>query len=134
MPKKNPDSKWLRWLTNLWTLLLFIIILEDFLLGGTLERLIAPAAAIYIGLLTLYSTQKEFERWYSYHDGKHPGELYVICWTVVVVSLLVASYFVHNKYQMNQEIFSTYIVVLGILAITKKSKSVFQKRRRHHRS
>lgn len=85
--------------------------------------------AIYIAVLAVYTAEKEFERWSNYHVGRHPGELYVLAWTIIIVILLVLQYLHTGEYKLPSEVFSTYIVVLGILAITKKSKSAHRCRK-----
>ncbi|MBX4199251.1 hypothetical protein KW800_03225 [Candidatus Parcubacteria bacterium] len=101
-------------------------IILDAIRPHALEMLIGPVLAIYTGALVLYSAEKEFERWKFYFIGRHPGEIYVALWTVLVFGLLVWSFVTNDGYKMEPEIISTYIVVLGVLAITKKSKSMFK--------
>jgi len=124
----SSESKMWRWLVNLWTLLLFALIITDIARGGTLGNLLGPVAAIYVAALAIYSAEKEFERWRFYSIGRHPGEVYVLAWTVLVIGILVWIFASGSTYKMPAEIFSTYIVVLGILAITRKSKILFNER------
>lgn len=114
-----------RYMVGFWTILLFFVIVEDFISVGGLENIIGPIAAIYTASLTIYSAEKEFERWRNYSLGKHPGELYVILWTVLIATIFILSYITNNHYRMSPEILATYIVVLGVLAITRKSKNIY---------
>ncbi|MCR4274870.1 MAG: hypothetical protein NUW02_02365 [Candidatus Campbellbacteria bacterium] len=70
-----------RYLVNMWTVFLFVIIIWDFVTNNGLGNIIGAVAAIYTGALVIYSAEKEFERWSDNHAGRHPGELYVIAWT-----------------------------------------------------
>jgi hypothetical protein len=40
-------------------------------------------SVVYIGVLGLFASTKEFDRWYDLHESRHPGELFVIAWTLV---------------------------------------------------
>jgi uncharacterized membrane protein YhaH (DUF805 family) len=116
----NP-SIW-RHLVNFWTLVMYVTVIFDFLNNNSLTEFLGPICAIYIALLALYTAEKEFERWHDYNIGRHPGERYVIVWTFLIVVLLVLEFTHTRDYTLPSEVFSTYIVVLGILAITRKSK------------
>jgi L-asparagine transporter-like permease len=93
-----------------------------------LSPIVGPIAAVYVVILTIYSAEKEFERWQDYHTRRHPGEVYVAIWTVLFFSILLATLFFDKSYRMPSEIISTYIAVLGILALTKKSKALYQEK------
>ncbi len=135
MVAKKEDDKiisvniW-RHLVNLWSLVLYTVIIVDFYLNNGLTSFLGPVSAIYIAILAVYTAQKEFERWHNYNVGRHPGEMYVFIWTVLVIGLLVLEFWHRDVYTLPNEIFTTYIVVLGILAITKKSKTNYLSKRR----
>ena len=117
-----------RWLVNIWTLLLFYFIIADIMQGGAFKNLLGPVSAIYVATLAIYSAEKEFERWRLYSIGKHPGEIFVIAWTALIMGIFLWIFITGSDYKMPPEIFSTYVVVLGILAITRKSKVIFSER------
>ena len=128
MVKKLKNDKVLnhhlwRYLVNFWTLVIYLAIIADFLTGNGLTEFLGPVCAIYIALLAVYSAEKEFERWHDYHIGRHPGELYIFVWTALVVTLLVLEASHYHNYKIPSEVFTAYIVALGILAITKRSKT-----------
>ena len=125
MPTKKDTSWAWRWLTNFWTIVSFAIILENFRLSGELGHILGPVLAIYVAVLAIFSTEKEFERWHWYNKSRHLGEIYVVVWSLLVVGLIILTYATGSSYKIESEIFSTYIVVLGILAITRKSKQIF---------
>lgn len=130
MPRKQQSDRifnpalW-RHLVNFWTPVLYLIIIADFLTANSLDPFLGPVCAIYIALLSVYTAEKEFERWHDYNIGRHPGEIYVFVWTALIVILLALEIFHVKNYHLPSEIFSTYIVVIGILAITRKSKSTY---------
>jgi hypothetical protein len=77
----------------------------------------------------VYSAEKEFERWHDYNIGRHPGEVYVFVWTVLVVVLFGLELVYKSEYVLPSEVFSTYIVVVGILAITRKSRTDYRRKK-----
>ena len=127
--KNNKDNFSWRYVVNLWMVLLFITIILDFIAENAFSNIVGPLAAIYTATLAIYSAEKEFERWQDYYDGRHPGEVYVILWTVLIIGILVTDVILGKLYKMEPEIIATYIVVLGILAVTRKSKSFFTRRK-----
>jgi hypothetical protein len=127
---KNPvaQSVFWRYVVIFWTAILFVTIIKDVASQGALADLIGPIAAIYTACLAIYSAEKEFERWEHQPIGRHPGEIYVALWTILILALLFGQATGYLQYKLEPEIISTYIVVLGILAITKKSKIYFVER------
>jgi hypothetical protein len=125
---KNRMFLW-RVVSDFWTLFAFAVIIEDYRQNGALEYLVGPVMAIYVVVLAIFSAEKEFERWYMYNIGRHIGEIYVYAWTLLIAGLFVATYLTHSDYKMSPEIFSTYIVVLGVLAVTRKSKEIFKEKK-----
>ena len=118
------SPKFWRRFVNIWTIILFLAIIWDFVTGNGLSGTIGPMAVIYTALLAIYSAEKEFRRWYDYYEGRHPGELYVIAWTFLLVSIFLIDIVLKNPYIIPKEVVSTYIAVIGILAITRNSRSL----------
>ncbi len=121
----NSSSLW-RYLVYFWTLVFYTVIIFDLVKGNALVKCLGPLAAIYIGILAIYAGQKEFERWCHIHDGHHPGELFVIGWTILVFGLWVLDLFLGSFYKLPEILIYTYIAVLSVLAITIKSKKIYR--------
>jgi prolipoprotein diacylglyceryltransferase len=124
----STTSFW-RNLTNVWTVIFFAAIIYDFYTGNTLDnsQLLLPIAVIYDAVLAVYSADKEFKRWHDHHETVHPGELYVIAWTILIFGLLVFALVSHYAYHVPSEVSSSYIVAVGILAVTRESKRLYKK-------
>lgn len=122
MKPKSP-SFW-RYLANFWTITFYSLIIADFIYRNNLHEFIEPVSAIYLAVLAVYTTKKEFERWHNYNIGVHPGEKYVIVWTILVITLFILDA-VYIDYSIPSEVFTSYLVVVGILAITKRSKKKY---------
>ncbi len=126
-PLRRPkeESAFWRHFCNFWTVVLYTLIVADYFKNNALIDLIAPASIILTGSLVIYSAEKEFERWHDFNKGRHPGEWYVIGWTGLMIFLFVMQYIEARPYKVPAEVLATYIFVLGLLAITKKSKSLY---------
>jgi hypothetical protein len=123
----NTTALW-RNLTTVWTVVFFAAIIYDFATHNSLDssNLLLPIAVIYDAILAIYSADKEFKRWHDCHDTIHPGELYVIMWTILIFSLLGLAVAFHQSYHVPAEVSASYVVVVGILAITKESKHFYR--------
>lgn len=123
------NEKIWRWVTNVWTLAFIVFLIVDFFAKSSYDFLIAPFSVIYVGVLSLYAGTKEFDRWYDLHDGRHPGEWFIIGWTVVIFGLIVLSLFLGKDYGVSPEAVAVYIMVLSIFALTQKSKRLHERKR-----
>jgi hypothetical protein len=124
------DFNFWRYLINIWSLIFFAIIIIDFLNSGSGGKALNVVSIIYISTLAIYVSNKEFERWYNCHNYQHPGEIFVLIWSILIVLLLALDFIGLNSYHLPEPVVSSYIAVLTILAITRKSKQVYQS---HHR-
>ncbi|MEK7162851.1 MAG: hypothetical protein AAB696_01015 [Patescibacteria group bacterium] len=122
------NEKIWRYLTNFWTIILFVFLIFDFLNNNRFDFLIGPFAVIYLGVLGLFVSSKEFDRWYDHRKDRHPGEWYIVAWTVLIVLLLFLNIFYNQNYHLPSEIIASYIAVLGIFAITQKSKKFYNRK------
>lgn len=123
------DEKIWRTLTNIWTYVFIVFIIANFFGGNKFEFLTAPFSAVYIAVLGLYVGTKEFDRWYEDHEGRHPGEMFVIGWTVVIFGLFLSSFFLGESYKLSAEVVAAYIMVLSVFALTQKSKSLHRRKK-----
>ncbi|MGC9610859.1 MAG: hypothetical protein ABSE68_01410 [Minisyncoccia bacterium] len=123
------NEKLWRWLTNFWTLVFMVFLVANFFTGNSYDFLIAPFSVIYVGILGLYVGTKEFDRWYDLHESRHPGELFVIAWTVVIFSLLALSVAIRDGHKVSSEAIAVYIMVLSVFALTQKSKKLHQRKK-----
>jgi len=64
------------------------------------------------------------------HDGRHPGEVFIIFWTIVVFILLGVSLFMDGQYRVSSEAIADYIMVLSVFALTQKSKRLHERKRK----
>jgi len=124
------DFNFWRYLINFWSVLFFVFIIYDFIAKNSVVGILNILATIYISVLAIYVSNKEFERWYDRHSGKHPGEVFVVIWSIIVFALIVIDFYLGDAYQIPNSIVSSYIAVLTILVVTRKSKQLYQDHRR----
>ncbi len=124
------DERIWRYITDFWTVALMIFFLINLFLQDRYDYMAAPLSIIYTGVLGLYVGTKEFDRWYEFHDGRHPGEIFVALWTGVIVALFAAQMVLGAKYQVSAEAIADYIMVLSVFALTQKSKRLYQRKKR----
>jgi len=124
------DERIWRYLTNFWTLALILFLIIDFVSQDAFGYMTPSFSIIYTGVLGLYVGTKEFDRWYELHDSRHPGEIFVAAWTLVIFVLYGGSLFLGGKYKVSPEVISDYIMVLSVFALTQKSKKLHHKK--HH--
>ena len=122
---KNKFKFWRR-LINIWSFIFFAVIIVDFLYGNNLEDTLNAISSIYIGILAIYVSNKEFERWYDRHEESHPGEIFVYIWTGLVGTLIILDLLLGQYYRLPSAVISSYIAVLTILVITDKSKELYR--------
>ena len=118
-----------RFILNGWSIVLFGVIVWDFVTNNGLHDIVGPIAAIYTAILAIFSAEKEFGRWYESVSGRHFGEVYVVVWTLLLLGIFGVDAIFQRSYEMPSEIISTFIAVLGILAITNRSKKLFKRKR-----
>ncbi len=91
------------------------------------NEILLAIAAIYTAFLAIYSAEKEFRRWHHMHSFLHPGEVYAILWTILIIALIVGTVFYATPYHMPAEVSASYIGVIGILALTRESKNFYKR-------
>ena len=115
---------------NFWTIIFFAAILYDFFNENILaeKEILIGIAGFYAASLAIYSAEKEFRRWHHMHSSIHPGEMYSILWTILVIFLILSNVFYKLPYHLPSEVTASYIAVISILAITRESKNFYKKK------
>lgn len=125
-----PKRKFNFWqyLANFWSGMYFIFIIWDFINDNFIIEALEIFGFIYIGVLAVYVGNKEFERWYNKHQDQHPGEIFVIGWTALILIIVGLDLILQKTYHLPSSVISSYIAVLTILAVTQKSKALHTRR------
>ena len=113
-----------KYLTNFWSWLTLIIFIVAFFMPEQFNGVLGNVAVIYATILGIYVGSKEIARWRNKNFmSNYYGEIFIIVWTITIVAMIVASVF-NNEYQIQSEFTATYITILGIFAISQKSKAL----------
>lgn len=59
------------------------------------------------------------------YKGRHPGEIGVIIWTLVLLIMILICLTQGGQYKIQQNVVTTYVTVVLIFVITKASKQLF---------
>lgn len=114
-----------RWLANFWGIIAVIFFIVHFFKIVDLTEAIKHLAIIYISILSIFTTVKEFDRWKSPKFlSNHNGEIFVILWTVLMIVFIAMSSYDSIRFNFTGEFTATYLSVLGIYAISRKSRSL----------
>lgn len=112
-------------MSNLWTLAFAAFLIANFTLKNRYEYLVGPLSVVYTGVLGLYVGTKEFNRWTKRHVGRHPGEAFVIGWTLMIAAFFAVALATGNRYRVSPEVVADYILVLSIFVVTRRSKQLY---------
>lgn len=130
--QKSGSFRVWRVVVNFWSFVFFAAIIYDFFNDNMLSEneILLAIAGIYAAALAIYSAEKEFRRWHHMHDGMHPGEIYAVMWTFLIMFIIFYDVVHPSAYHMPPEVSASYIAVISILAITRESKNFYKKKRK----
>jgi len=116
-------------ITDGWAIITLLIFTLDFFSGNQIDATAGAVGVIYIAVLGIFVGSKEFERWHGKtYPSRYFGEIYVIIWSALMICFAVLAPLSGGYYKVPQEFVVTYIAILGILAITHRSKQMHKKR------
>ncbi len=113
-----------RWLTNFWSLLTLLFFILAFVQPDRFNGLLVNIAIIYGAILAIYVSSKEIARWNNKNfSSQYYGEIFVFLWTVMMIAFIIIAA-ISGKYTVSPEFTAIYITILGIFAISQKSKAL----------
>jgi len=125
MHDKKKELNFWRILSNFWGIVAAIIFLLTFFAISDLNHLLTDITIIYLSILSIYTGLKEYNRWKSTKFmSRYHGEIFVVLWTILIMVFILLSAFDKNNYKLATEFTATYLSVLGIFAISRKSKNL----------
>ena len=123
MKELNNLNFW-KYLTNFWSLLTMLIFAAAFFAPEIFNCVLSSISIIYAAILSIYVGSKEIARWRNKDFvSKHFGEFFLIVWTIIIVSMILLS-IINKNFEMRAEFTATYITILGLFAISQKSKTI----------
>jgi len=122
--KKNHEILFWKALTNFWGILTATVFYFTFFKIWNLGHILTEVAVIYLSILSIFTSIKEFDRWKSKdYLSKYHGEIFILAWTMLMLIFIAVSA-TRPDYQLYSQFTATYLSVLGIFAITLKSKNL----------
>ena len=117
------ELKFWRFLTHFWGLITALFFIITFLNIIDFSNVLQTLTIVYISILSIFSSIKEFNRWQNNKfTSLHKGEIFVIFYTILMITFIIFSALNPDQYQIQGEFTATYLSILGIFAITNKSK------------
>lgn len=122
-PKK--ELMFWKFLSNFWGCVTAMVFLLTFFDIYNLSHILTDITIIYLSILSIFTGIKEFNRWKNNKFlSNYHGEVFVIIWTLIIFIFLLFSAYDEANYKMSTEFTATYLSVLGIFAISRKSKNL----------
>jgi len=120
-------------LVSFWTVAVYAAVIFNFYRNGLYDKELDALLVIYIAMLAIYASDKEFERWHDHHSGRHPGEVFVFFWTILIMAIGACQFIFNKPGGLTSDVVAAYIAVLSVLAVTRRSRAIYYQRRRRQK-
>lgn len=124
---RQPTLELLFWkiLSNIWGSVAAIFFLLTFFGAYDLTHVLSDVTIIYLSILSIFTGIKELNRWKNKSFlPRYHGEVFIILWTVLMLLFVMLTAYNKHSYKISTEFTATYLSVLGIFAISRKSKNL----------
>lgn len=123
--RKATNRRVLKLILNLWTILTMVLFTFDFFSGNKYDSSAGAAGIIYLGILGIYITEKEYTRWEQKRFiSRFLGEGFVGFWTALMMIFVILATFSKNQYHVPSEFTVVYTSVIAAFAISQHSKAL----------
>ena len=112
----------LKVILNFWTFLAMILFAIDFFSGNRFDSESSAIGIIYLSILGVYVTEKEYTRWKNHFVSRFFGEFFILLWTVLLAIFVVGAPLSEGGYRIPTEFVVTYTGVIAIFIISQRSK------------
>jgi len=109
---------------NLWTVLTFTLFIIDFFSGHRFDTSTTAIEVVYLTLLGIYISDKEYERWRDGFHSRFFGEFFVIAWTLLMVIFVIITPMSDGQFKVPQDFAVVYASVIAAFAISQHSKAL----------
>lgn len=117
----------LKVILNFWTVLTMVVFVLDFLSAHGFNAAASAVGTIYLALLGIYVSDKEYSRWRSTFNSRYFGETFVILWTIIMALFVITAPFSQGAYSVPSEFALVYTGVIGVFAVSQHSKALKRK-------
>lgn len=118
----------LKRLLNFWTVLTMAFFLADFFSGHRFDISASSIGIIYLAILGIYTSEKEYVRWRYKFQSKFAGEGFVIAWTIIMAVFVVVAPLSGDNYKVPEEFAVMYTAIIGVFAVSHHSKDIRQRK------
>jgi membrane protease YdiL (CAAX protease family) len=131
--KKKLKNGWyqrvlLKIILNVWTILTMVLFTVDFMSGNYYDTSVTAIGIIYIAILGIYVSEKEYTRWKNHFISEFIGESFVVIWTVIMVVFIVAAPLSNGQFKIPEGFAVVYTSVVAAFALTQHSKALKTKK------
>ena len=127
--KATINRRILKLILNFWTIVTIGLLVLDFFSGNKYNSSVSAIGAIYLAMLGIYVSEKEFIRWKTKFSSKFIGESFVGVWTAIMAMFVIAAPLSNGAFSVPTEFPVIYTSVIGVFAITQHSKSLKRQER-----
>jgi len=127
--KKNLHHRLLlKIILNFWTMLTITIFAIDFFSSNRFDSTASTIGVIFLAILGIYVTDKEYTRWKNKIISRFLGESFVVIWTIVMAIFVILAPFSQGQFRIPAEFAVVYTSVIGTFAISQHSKALHDKK------
>jgi len=122
------DRLVLKVILNFWTVLTMAFFMLDFFSSHEFDIASSAISIIYMAILGIYTSEKEYERWKNRFTSQFAGEGFVIAWTIIMAIFVIMAPFSDGLYKIPEESAVMYTVVIGVFAVSNHSKRIHNRK------
>lgn len=124
LKKYLADRGVLKIILNLWTIITLVLFCLDFFSGNKFDTAASMIGWIYLAILGIYTSEKEYDRWKTKFTSRFLGETFLGLWTAMMVVFVIAAPLSDGAFKVPAEFAVVYTSVVGIFALTQHSKNL----------
>jgi len=102
--------------------------LADFFSGHQFDISASSVGIIYLAILSIYTSEKEYTRWKNDFKSKFLGEGFVIVWSIIMALFVILTPLSNGYYIVPEQFAVMYTAIIGIFAVSHHSKRVRQRK------
>ena len=122
--QKINHRRTVKFILNIWTIITMLMFVLDFISGNRYDISASAVGIIYIGILGIYVSDKEYSRWNNSFVSRFLGEGFVITWTILMIMFVVTAPLSEGSFRIPEEFALVYTSVIAAFAITLHSKAL----------
>ena len=119
----------LKVILNLWSIITITMFMVDFISGNRYDTSTSSVGVIYLIILGIYVSDKEYSRWKNNFVSRFLGESFVVAWTIMMVMFVVLAPLSDGYFKIPADFAFIYTSVIGTFAITMHSKALKQSKK-----